>query len=62
MATIMPEEKKVRDALQWIIEQKKDKGRKEEQELLQEACFKYNLNPKEEIYLYHLFRKQEDSD
>ena len=56
MSTIMPEEKKVRDALQWVCAEQEEKGKKTET-LLQEASFRFNLTPKEENYLRHLFRK-----
>jgi hypothetical protein len=58
MSTIMPKEKRVRDALTWISEhrgQAKDEGK-----LLEEAIFRYNLTPREEEYLRHLFRKSDN--
>ena len=57
MATIMPKEKKVRDALEWASEQvARGEQRKK---ALQEAVFRYNLDPKQEEYLYRLFAEQE---
>lgn len=49
----MPDEKKIQDALKWISAQK-DEGRSEKV-LVQEACFRFNLNPKQEQYLLRLF-------
>jgi hypothetical protein len=58
MSTIIPEEKKLKDALEWIsIYQDK----KNIEDLLKEACFKYNLTPKEEEYLRRLFSQQTTS-
>jgi len=56
MSTIMPKDKKVRDALQWASEQI-GQGR-EQKKALQEAIFKYNLDPKQEDSLYRLFSDQ----
>ena len=57
MSTIMPKEKKVRDALQWVSEQTaRGQDRKK---ALQEAVFQYNLDPKQEDYLYRLYAEQE---
>jgi len=53
MATIMPKEKKVRDALQWVSDQ--TANGKDHKKALQEAVFKYNLDPKQEDYLYRLY-------
>ena len=53
MATIMPKEKKIRDALQWVSEQ--TAGGKNQKKALQEAVFKFNLDPKQEDYLSRLF-------
>jgi len=57
MSTIMPKEKRVRDALIWISENREEG--KDEAKLLQEAIFRYNLTPREEEYLRHLFRQSE---
>jgi hypothetical protein len=57
MSTIMPEEKKVRDALKWVCAEQEDTGKRTET-LLQEASFRFNLTPKEEGSLRHLFRKE----
>lgn len=56
MATVMPEGKRVRDALTWISEQPKEQG--DTIELVREAVFRFNLTPKEEKYLYHLYKDQ----
>ncbi len=55
MSTIVPEEKKIQDALKWISE---GRERRDIKELIQEASLKFNLSPKEEKYLYHLFKEE----
>ncbi|MFO7877811.1 MAG: hypothetical protein R6U55_14645 [Desulfovermiculus sp.] len=60
MTTIMPKEKKVRDALQWVGEQ--TAAGKDRKKALQEAIFKYNLDPKQEDYLYRLFADHSQSE
>jgi len=52
MATIMPKEKRVQDALRWISEHREEK---EIRDLIREASFHFNLTPKNEDYLYRLF-------
>jgi len=58
MGTIMPEEKKVQDALRWISARR---GEREITELIREASFQFNLTPKNEAYLYRLLRDDEES-
>jgi hypothetical protein len=56
----MPKEKRVQNALTWISE---NKGCQDtDQELIQKAVFRFNLTPKEEEYLYHLFLSKHESD
>ncbi len=56
MTTVMPEGKRVKDALIWISQQPKDQ--ENQIGLVREAIFRFNLTPKEEKYLYHLYRDQ----
>jgi len=56
----MPKQKRVQDALKWISENSKAKDAN--QDLLQEAIFRFNLTPKEEEYLIHIFSQEEKSD
>lgn len=59
MTTVMPEGKRVKDALTWIGEQQKDPS--EKVRLVREAVFRFNLTPKEEKYLHHLFKDQSEN-
>lgn len=57
MSTVMPEGKRIRDALRWISEQSGESGETDGQDrLVQDAVFRFNLTPKEEAYLYRLFK------
>ncbi len=60
MTTVMPEGKRVRDALQWISDQGKESENQDK--LVQDAVFRFNLTPKEEEYLYHLFKKSRSEE
>ncbi|MFP4391972.1 MAG: hypothetical protein ACOC43_04920 [Desulfohalobiaceae bacterium] len=60
MSTIMPNEKKLQDALKWIGAQKEEQG-KSEQVLVQEAAFRFNLTPKQEQYLLRLYCGQDEA-
>lgn len=53
MSTIIPDEKKVSDALQWMSEHRESYS--DRKKLLEDAVFHYNLNPKQEQYLYRIF-------
>ncbi len=59
MSTVMPKDKKVQDAFRWISEQASEN--KDYKKLIQEAAFKYNLNPKQEDYLKRLFQDEQKS-
>ena len=59
MGTIMPEEKKVQDALRWISARRDER---EITELIREASFEFNLTPKNEEYLYRLLRDEESGE
>ncbi|MFP4630521.1 MAG: hypothetical protein ACLFMQ_07330 [Desulfohalobiaceae bacterium] len=60
MSTIMPEEKKIQDALKWISGQKEEQC-KSERLLVQEAAFRFNLTPKQEQYLLRLYFGQDEA-
>ncbi len=56
MGTIMPEEKKLQDALRWISARR---GERKISELIREASFQFNLTPKNEDYLRRLLREED---
>jgi hypothetical protein len=56
MSTIMPENKRVRDALAWILDGLRD-GR-EQSRLLSEAALRFDLSPKDEAIVYNALKRQ----
>jgi len=50
MATIMPKSELARKALAWISAERADTG-KPVQKLIEEACVRFNLGPKDAEYL-----------
>ena len=58
MSTIMPEEKKVKDAVEWIAEHREQY--EDIKKLVDDATFHFNLSPKQEQYLYHVFVKSSE--
>ncbi len=57
MSTIMPEDKKIRQAVQWV-----DEGIQEGKSLdrlLGEAGMRFNLGPRDVEFLYKFFQKNE---
>ena len=58
MATIMPEGEKVRRAVRWISGEKTEDASKPIKKLIQQACLKFNLSPKEETELTHFYQQE----
>ncbi|ACV68583.1 hypothetical protein [Desulfohalobium retbaense] len=58
MSTIMPESKRVRDALAWILDGMRDG--KDQSTLLAEACLRFNLSPKDEAVLRQALERQSE--
>ncbi|NJB66833.1 Arc/MetJ-type ribon-helix-helix transcriptional regulator [Desulfobaculum xiamenense] len=56
MTTIMPDNELFRRAVRWIDEQRTD-GTSNLDALIQEAAMRFNLGPKETIYLDDFFKK-----
>ncbi len=57
MATIQPKGENIRQAIRWISQQREDEPQKATSILIQEACLRFNLTPKDEIYLDSFYRK-----
>ncbi len=52
MTTVQPEGENLRKAVKWISEERKyGKGEKKPSALIEEACMKFNLSPKDAEYL-----------
>ena len=51
MGTIQPEGEHLRKAVKWLSEEHKYNPDKSYAKLIEEACLKFNLSPKEAAYL-----------
>ncbi len=60
MSTIMPESKKVRDAIKWVDSEKQEG--KDLDALLNEVGMRFNLGPKEEGFVRDFFTGQSDKN
>jgi len=58
MATIIPKGEKVRQAVRYISEERKEDEKKPIRKLIHEASLKFNLSPKEEEDLVNFYREQ----
>ncbi|MFO7783645.1 MAG: hypothetical protein R6V25_03370 [Desulfatiglandales bacterium] len=56
MSTIQPKGENIRKAIRWISQQREDDPQKATSSLIQEACMRFNLTPKDEIYLDSFYR------
>lgn len=59
MATLMPQSELVKRALQWISEEKICRE-VNVQKLIDEAAARFNLGPKDVIFLEHFFQNHPD--
>ena len=51
MTTIQPEGEEIRKAVKWISEMRQDEPNKRLDKLIEAACLKFNLSPKEAEFL-----------
>lgn len=59
VATVMPEGESIRKAVKWISELRKGGSSRTLDKLVEEACIKFDLSPKEANYLFDFFTKQD---
>lgn len=59
MATIMPEGERVRRAVKWISAERTEDESKPMKKLIQQACLRFNLSPKEELEISHFYQEEE---
>jgi hypothetical protein len=57
VSTIQPKGENIRQAIRWISQEKEDDPGKPFSKLIQQACLRFNLTPKDEIYLESFYRK-----
>ena len=58
MATIMPEGEKIRQAVKWISDLRKDDEKASISLLIEQAALKFNLSPKDENYLRSFYTEK----
>ncbi|MGD8389802.1 MAG: hypothetical protein PVG49_21830 [Desulfobacteraceae bacterium] len=56
MATIQPKGESIRQAVKWISAQREENPEKHIGQLIQAACRRFNLTPKDEVYLESFYR------
>jgi len=57
MATIQPKGEKLRQAVRWISDQLEDRPDQPISRLIQAASERFNLTPKDEVYLDSFYRE-----
>ncbi len=63
MSNIMPEGDALRKAVKWISDSRKENPDANIVELINEACARFDLSPKDSDFLFNLYRdKSRDSD
>ena len=56
MTTVMPKGDALRQAVKWISELRREKEPPSDRKLIEEACLKFNLTPKDADYLGRFLR------
>ena len=56
MTTIQPEEEKIRKATKWLVEERKYSPDKSPAKLIEEACMKFDLSPKDAEFLQRVIK------
>ena len=51
MSTVQPEGESLRKAVKWISDERTFDGKKSDKQLIDEACLKFNLSPRDAEYL-----------
>jgi hypothetical protein len=57
MTTILPESAQLKQAVRWISEQLKEDEDQSKQKLINEAISRFDLNPKQSMYLLSFYKK-----
>jgi len=56
MQTVLPHGEPLRRAVKWISERLKEDDQQNRLKLVQEAVFRFNLPPTDEMFLYEMYR------
>ncbi len=59
--TIMPEGEDLRNAVKWISEMRQTEPDRNDRKLVDEACLRFNLSPKDAQYLNRWTKGEPDS-
>ena len=59
MNKILPKNESLKRAVNWISDQMKIKPQSVLSALIEEAVFKFDLNPQDASYLFNLYKKQD---
>jgi hypothetical protein len=59
MTTIMPGGTAIRKAIQWISQKREEGGKTSLMSLIDQACIRFNLAPKDCDFLHRFFSEQE---
>jgi hypothetical protein len=57
MQTIIPDSEQLKRAVRWISEQLKDDEQLSKQKLINEAISRFDLNPKQSMFLQSFYKK-----
>ena len=58
MPTVQPDEEKIRRATKWLIEERKYSPDKSPAKLIEEACMKFDLSPKDAEFLQRFVKDE----
>lgn len=58
MTTVQPEEEKIRRATKWLIEERKYSPDISPSKLIEEACMKFDLSPKDAEFLQRFIKAE----
>ena len=56
MTTILPDSEQLKRAVKWISEHLKEDENQSKQKLINEAISRFDLNPKQSMYLYSFYK------
>ena len=60
MTTVQPEGEDLRKAVKWISEERKYNPEAQTSELIEEACFKFDLSPMDAEYLLNFLKQEKE--
>ena len=58
MSTIQPEGERLRQAIKWISDERIEDDNKDIVRLITDASMRFNLSPKEEVFLRSFYQEQ----